>query len=140
MNHVAQPDKTLPCAIPRTLAFKIAGRMFPIDPRDFIGQHLPNNATTCRADNLVATDEPSLGSLFRWSLGDPFFKSNLVVFHLGNSTHPSVDPPRIGILSMVPTDAKTALKKAVQDAHANGGNFECIFLLPLLDVPYEHLF
>lgn len=99
--------------------------MFPIDPRDLIGQHLPNDATTCVADNLVSTDPPRYGALFRWSLGDPFFRSNLVAFHYGNLEQPSLDPPMIGLLSMVPSNADDLLKQAVQDAVANGGNFEC---------------
>jgi hypothetical protein len=47
--------------------------MFPVDPRDFIGQFEPNDATSCVADNLVTTDPPRFGALFRWSFGDPFF-------------------------------------------------------------------
>jgi hypothetical protein len=115
---------TLPCAIPRTLSFQIGGKIFPIDPRDFIGQQTKGDARTCVADNLVATDAPSIGALFRWSLGAPFFRSNLVAFHYGNLTHPSVDPPRIGILSMVPSNADDLLKQAVTDALNDGGNFE----------------
>ncbi|KAL0572046.1 hypothetical protein V5O48_009904, partial [Marasmius crinis-equi] len=49
---------------------------------------------------------------------------NLVAFHYGNLTHPSVDPPRIGLLSRVPTDADAKLTQAVNDAKTNGGNFE----------------
>jgi hypothetical protein len=49
--------------------------MFPVDPRDFIGQFEPNDATTCIADNIVPTDPPHFGSVFRWSFGDPFFRS-----------------------------------------------------------------
>ncbi|KAK7453240.1 hypothetical protein VKT23_011916 [Stygiomarasmius scandens] len=114
---------TLPCNIPRTLAFQIGGKMFPVDPRDFIGEGA-NDGQTCVADNLVATDPPRRGALFRWSLGDPFMKSNLVAFHYGNLTHPSVDPPRIGFLSMVPENADALLIEAVNDAQANGGSFE----------------
>ncbi|KAF9015426.1 aspartic peptidase domain-containing protein [Cyathus striatus] len=114
----------MPCAIPRTLSFQIGGKIFPIDPRDFIGQHTKGDATTCVADNLVATDPPNIGALFRWSLGAPFFRSNLVAFHYGNLTHPSVDPPRIGILSMVPSNADDLLKQAVTDALNDGGDFE----------------
>jgi hypothetical protein len=115
---------TLPCATPRTLSFQIGGKIFPIDPRDFIGQQAKGDATTCVADNLVATDPPSIGALFRWSLGAPFFRSNLVAFHYGNLTHPSVDPPRVGILSMVPSNVDDLLKQAVTDALNDGGNFE----------------
>jgi hypothetical protein len=115
---------TLPCSTPRTLAFQIGGKRFPVDPRDFIGPSKAGDTTTCIADNLVSTDPPSQGALFRWSLGDPFLKSNLVAFHYGNLTHPSVDPPRIGFLSMVPADAGNLLTQAVVDAQKNGGNFE----------------
>ncbi|KAK0202190.1 aspartic peptidase domain-containing protein [Desarmillaria ectypa] len=120
----ANSQAVLPCATAHTLSFQIGGKMFPIDPRDFIGDLSSGDATNCVADNLVSTDPPSRGSLYRWSLGDPFFKSNLVAFHYGNLTHPSVDPPRVGILSTVPDNADTLLQQAVQDAEANGGNFE----------------
>ncbi|KAK0221428.1 aspartic peptidase domain-containing protein [Armillaria fumosa] len=120
----ASSQAILPCATAHTLSFQIGGKMFPIDPRDFIGDLSSGDATSCVADNLVSTDPPGRGSLYRWSLGDPFFKSNLVAFHYGNLTHPSVDPPRVGILSTVPDNADSLLQQAVQDAEANGGNFE----------------
>ncbi len=50
--------------------------------------------------------------------------SNLVAFYYGNLTHPSVDPPRIGFLSMVPDDANVILQTDITQAKANGGNFE----------------
>ena len=56
-------------------------------------------------------------------------------------THPSLDPPRIGFLSQVPTNASALLTEAVEDAKDNGGNFESalVFLLssppPLYLVP-----
>ncbi|KAJ7680759.1 aspartic peptidase domain-containing protein [Mycena polygramma] len=115
---------TLACAKAHNLAFKIGGQMFPIDPRDLPGPASPNDASTCVIDNVVATDAPGIGALFRWSLGDPFMKSNLVAFHYGNLTHPSQDPPRIGFLSQVPANAAALLTQAVQDAVENGGNFE----------------
>ncbi|KAG7445536.1 acid protease [Guyanagaster necrorhizus] len=124
----ADSQAILPCATAHTLSFQIGGKMFPIDPRDFIGDLSSGDATNCVADNLVSTDPPSLGSLYRWSLGDPFFKSNLVAFHYGNLTYPSVDPPRVGFLSTVPDNADSLLQQAVQDAEANGGNFECVLL------------
>ncbi|KAJ3558958.1 hypothetical protein NM688_g626 [Phlebia brevispora] len=96
---------TFPCATPHTLAFQIGGNMFPVDPRDFVAPNATGDATT-------------------WSLGDPFFKSNTVVFYYGNLTNPSVDPPRIGFLSMVPQNASTLLQNAVQEAQADGGIFE----------------
>ncbi|KAI0313848.1 acid protease [Amylostereum chailletii] len=117
-------DPTYPCLTPHNLSFQFGGKMFPIDPRDFVSQDKSGDAKTCIANNVVATDAPSYGALFSWSLGDPFFKSNLVVFYYGNMTHPSVDPPRIGFLSMVPTNADAELSDAVNQAVANGGNFE----------------
>ncbi|KAF9483409.1 acid protease [Pholiota conissans] len=106
----------VPCNVPRTLEFQIGGQMFPIDPRDFISQLDLENAIDCQADNLVPADPSAYGALFRWSLGTPFFKSNFVAFHYGNLTHPSVDPPRIGFLSRVPSNAGVLLQNAVRDA------------------------
>ncbi|KAF9049443.1 aspartic peptidase domain-containing protein [Rhodocollybia butyracea] len=116
-NAVAE----LPCTAAHTLAFQIGGQMFPIDPRDFISDSTATNTKTCQASNIVGTDPPSVGALFRWSLGDPFMKSTLVAFHYGNLTHPSVDPPRIGFLSTVPADASALLTQAVDDAQSAGG-------------------
>lgn len=121
-NSNAQP--TYPCATPHSLAFQIGGQMFPIDPRDFVSQDKSGDATTCIANNVVSTDPPSNGALFSWSLGDPFLKSNLVVFYYGNLTHPSVDPPRIGFLSTVPQNASSILQDTVQSAQQDGGQFE----------------
>ncbi|OBZ68749.1 Pepsin-2B [Grifola frondosa] len=64
------------------------------------------------------------GCAVSWSLGDPFLKSTMVVFYYGNLTHPSLDPPRMGFLSLVPADAGTLLEQAVQDAQQDGGVFE----------------
>ena len=121
-NSNASP--TLSCNSSHTLAFEIGGQLFSVDPRDFLSQQNPGNASTCVASSVVSTDPPSFGALFRWSLGDPFLKSNLVAFYYGNLTHPSVDPPRIGFLSMVPSNASALLAGAVTDASQNGGNFE----------------
>nr|GAT49688.1 predicted protein [Mycena chlorophos] len=115
---------TIACAAAHNLTFQIGGKMFPVDPRDLITPADTNNAQTCVVDAVVATDPPSVGALFRWSLGDPFFKSNLVIFHYGNLTNPSVDPPMIGFLSQVPADAVELLNQAVSSAVADGGNFE----------------
>jgi len=118
---------TLPCDVPHTMAFSIGGKMFPVDPRDFIGPVKDGDTTTCVADNLVATDRPSRGALFSWSLGDPFLKSNLVAFHYGNLSHPSVDPPRMGFMSLVPNNADALLNQAVDDAEANSGRFDSTY-------------
>ncbi|KAJ4490275.1 aspartic peptidase domain-containing protein [Lentinula aciculospora] len=123
-NYNPSSTNSLPvldCTAAHTLAFQIGGQMFPVDPRDFISDTKATNTKTCEADNVVATDPPSVGALFRWSLGDPFLKSTLVAFHYGNLTHPSVDPPRIGFLSMVPNNADALLTQAVEDAQSAGG-------------------
>ncbi|KAJ7045952.1 aspartic peptidase domain-containing protein [Mycena alexandri] len=120
---------TVACAKAHNLTFKIGGQLFPIDPRDLVGSQSKNEARTCVVDNLVGTDAPDIGTLFRWSLGDPFMKSNLVVFHYGNLTNPSQDPPRIGFLSQVPTNASALLAQAVQDALEDGGHFENTLVL-----------
>jgi len=112
-----------PCATPHTLAYQIGGKMFPVDPRDFATSDHPGDATNCSAQNLVSTDAPSSGALYSWNIGAPFFRSNLVVFYFGNLTHPSVDPPRIGFLNTVPSNADELLKQAVQRAQANQGRF-----------------
>ncbi|EMD40177.1 hypothetical protein CERSUDRAFT_104024 [Gelatoporia subvermispora B] len=114
---------TLPCSSAHTLAFQIGGTLFPVDPRDFVSQNDTGDAENCVADNLVATDPPSVGTLFSWSLGDPFLKSTMVVFYYGNLTHPSVDPPRMGFMSMVPSNASTLLQDAVDSAQEDGGVF-----------------
>lgn len=49
--------------------------------------------------------------------------SVLVAFYYGNLTHPSQNPPRVGLLSTVPADSGDALREAVQMAAAAGGFF-----------------
>ncbi|KAF5367290.1 hypothetical protein D9615_010453 [Tricholomella constricta] len=118
-----------PCNEPHTLAFQIGGKMFPVDPRDFVNQEFIDSVSLCSA-NLVATDPPAEGRyLYSWSLGDPFLKSVLASYHYGNLTHPSRDRPRMGFLSTVPSDADDKLKAAVAAAAKNGGNF------PMLSEP-----
>ncbi|KAG6872371.1 hypothetical protein C0995_010290 [Termitomyces sp. Mi166 len=121
-DTASENSPPIPCDMPHSLSFQIGGKMFPVDPRDFIS--ISEDDTTCTAGNLLVTDPPSSGTLFRWSLGDPFMKSNLVAFYYGNLTHPSVDPPRIGFLSTVPGNADDLLGQAVQDAKNNGGILE----------------
>ena len=57
--------------------------------------------------------------------------SNLVAFYYGNLTHPSVDPPRIGFLSMVPDNASSIVQSVVSQAQANGGMFGS------MPIPYD---
>ncbi|TFK91305.1 acid protease [Polyporus arcularius HHB13444] len=118
------------CSIPHNLSFQIGGVQFPVDPRDFAqpaavrpGTVYPNEVARC-SPALAATDPPGAGGfMYSWSLGDPFLKSALVAFSYGNMTHPSQDPPRVGLLSTVPSDAGTALEKAVASAVYHGGVF-----------------
>ncbi|KAF5391271.1 hypothetical protein D9757_001965 [Collybiopsis confluens] len=110
------------CMTPHTLAFRIGGAMFAVDPRDLFWES--KNGTDCHL-NVVPTDVPmrsdagsgQRGYLFSWNLGDPFLKrlgsttlyhaplstgfcgSVWAAFYYGNTTHPSVDPPRIGLKS-----------------------------------------
>jgi len=129
---------TLACAQAHSLAFKIGGQMFPIDPRDLPSPADGDEASSCVISNLVSTDAPGIGALFRWSLGDPFMKSNLVAFHYGNLTHPSQDPPRIGFMSQVPSNASALLTQAVQKALADGGDFETtVYLAPTVSAKLE---
>ncbi|KAH9476110.1 Cathepsin E-B [Psilocybe cubensis] len=115
-----------PCSIPHTLAFKIGGQMFPVDPRDFVSQAFQNNVKTC-SSNLVATDAPSVGGYqFGWSLGTPFLKGVLSAYYYGNLTYPSQDPPKMGFLSTVPTDADQRLRDAVAAAAKADDNFPAI--------------
>ncbi|KAK0451304.1 aspartic peptidase domain-containing protein [Desarmillaria tabescens] len=108
------------CSTPHTLAFQIGGKMFPVDPRDFIVQAHADNVDICTA-NIAATDTPVLGEgpLYSWCLGDPFLKGVLSAFHYGNLSYPSVDSPRIGLLSTVPEDASDKLIEAVREASSS---------------------
>jgi len=105
-----------------SLAFSIGGKLFPVDPRDFINQASDNELTNC-APNVVQTDAPveGQGYQYSWSLGDPFLKSVLATFYYGNITYPSVDPPCIGLMSTVPADAGTQLKSVIASAIKDNG-------------------
>ncbi|ETW75583.1 aspartic peptidase [Heterobasidion irregulare TC 32-1] len=116
---------TYPCGEAHTLAFKIGGKMFNVDPRDFGSQTYINSVDQC-SPNLVATDPPGEGFLYSWSLGDPFLKSALVSFYYGNLTYPSKDAPRIGLLSTVPDDAAVQLQSAVSAAASSNGNLPVV--------------
>lgn len=72
-NATAKP--LVPCSVPHTMAFQIGGKMFPVDPRDFISSVDSKNTQDCVASSMVSGDAPSKGALFSWSLGDPFLKS-----------------------------------------------------------------
>ncbi|KAG2034810.1 acid protease [Suillus americanus] len=120
------------CSFPHTLAFQIGGRMFPVDPRDFINQVRSGNAQVCGA-NLAQTDVPVLGGggyLYSWSLGDPFLKGVLAAFHYGSFTGLSQDSPRIGFLSTVPSDASQRLEDAISAASADQYDLPGTKMLP----------
>ncbi|KAF7306019.1 Peptidase A1 domain-containing protein [Mycena chlorophos] len=119
---------TFACSTPHTLAFKIGGQMFAVDPRDLVVQASEGEVTDCNA-NLFPTDQPQVGTGYQysWSLGDPFIKNVVAAFYYGNMTYPSVDPPRIGLLSTVASNAGALLGSAVQSAANNGGNFVSTF-------------
>ncbi|KAK0199626.1 aspartic peptidase domain-containing protein [Desarmillaria ectypa] len=111
------------CSTPHTLAFQIGGKLFPVDPRDFVVQAYADNVDICTA-NIAATDTPVLGKgLYSWCLGDPFLKGVLSAFHYGNLSYPSVDSPRIGLLSTVPEDASDKLIEAVRAASDSSNLF-----------------
>ena len=65
---------SVPCTTTHSLAFEIGGKVFPVDPRDFISAN-SGDTTNCVASNVVAGDAPGKGALFSWNLGDPFLKS-----------------------------------------------------------------
>ncbi|KAG6333102.1 hypothetical protein ID866_5985 [Astraeus odoratus] len=113
------------CSTPHTLAFQIGGKLFPVDPRDFVKQVHAGDVNTCAA-NLAATDVPvgnGSGYLYSWNLGQPFLKGVLASFYYGSLSRPSEDPPRIGLLSTVPSDAGELLKQVVQFAEATYHDF-----------------
>ncbi|KAJ7072047.1 aspartic peptidase domain-containing protein [Mycena amicta] len=116
---------TFACSTPHTLSFKIGGKMFPVDPRDFASQAQDGELRDCTA-NVFQTDPPEEGGGYQysWSLGDPFLKGVLAAFYYGNLTHPSVDPPRIGLLSTVPENAGELLQSAIASAISNNGGNE----------------
>ena len=121
--YAANPssDPTLPCSSAHDLVFQIRGKKLPVDARDFVSQDDARDATTCVANNVVSTDPPSTGALFSWNLGDPFLKSNMVIFYYGNLTPPSVDTPRIGFVSTVPDNAILRHAAAVRAGQSSGG-------------------
>ena len=88
-NATANSLPTFPCADAHTVSFQLGGVNFPVDPRDFVAQNKTGDAETCVASRIVSTDAPSTGSLFSWSLGDPFFRSYVLLemLHLANTDY-----------------------------------------------------
>ncbi|KAF9223072.1 acid protease [Gyrodon lividus] len=116
------------CSPPHTLAFQIGGKVFPVDPRDFVNQIHSGDPDLCAA-NLVATDVPVVGGsgyLYSWNLGDPFLKSVLAAFHYGSLIRPSQNPPRIGLLSTVDPNAGKQLCDDKHDAESEHADYPMI--------------
>jgi len=128
LNQFDGPNNSFDCSVAHNLTFQIGGGFFSVDPRDFASPVNPSPDGSMRCSPaLAATDPPGNGGfLYSWSLGDPFLKSALVAYYYGNLTHPSQDPPRIGLLSTVPGDVNSELQKAVQAAVADAGVFPAI--------------
>ncbi|KAF8530176.1 acid protease [Hysterangium stoloniferum] len=121
----ASPNTICETLIPVHLTFLIGGKLFPVDPRDFLGGQ---TTSRCIADSLAVRDPPSPGGLMSWTFGTVFMKSALVAFYFGNLTNPAADPPRMGFLSTVPSDADAALQSDVQSALTNPSGFLTIYL------------
>ncbi|KAF9531489.1 aspartic peptidase domain-containing protein [Crepidotus variabilis] len=126
INKKLGNDGLFQCSQPHTLAFEIGGKLFSVDPRDFVSQQFKDNVDAC-VSNLAPTDPPKVGNyLFSWSLGTPFLKSVVASFYYGNITYPSKDEPRMGFLSTVPDNAGDLLKAAVVTAKNGAKNFPAI--------------
>ena len=68
-----------------------------------------------------------------------FFFSTLTTCYYGNLTYPSKDPPKMGFLSTVPSDASSKMQSAVSAAAKANNNFPSMFFffknLILLGLP-----
>jgi hypothetical protein len=71
---------------------------------------------------------PIRASVLRFMLRLSSYFRVLSAYYYGNLSFPSVDPPKIGLLSTVPTDASQQLKAAVTTA-SKAGNFPGAFFL-----------
>ncbi|KAM5543418.1 hypothetical protein V8D89_002669 [Ganoderma adspersum] len=90
------------CNGSHTLSFQIGGKLFPVAPQDLV-----TKTTRGCAVNVEAIDSPRSNlTLYSWRLGAAFLRSNLVAFHYGDPTNPSVEPPRMGF--MVSSDARSS--------------------------------
>ena len=68
------PNRLFPCSEPHTITFSIGGKLFPVDPLDFIQQVSENNVVTCTS-RLGSMNPPVLtGYQSSWILGDLFLK------------------------------------------------------------------
>lgn len=114
------------CAHAHNLTFQIGGKLFPLDPRDFYTND-GRTATECTSsvqDRRLSSSSSGRekSAPYNWTLGVPFLKSNAVVFYFGNLTHPSADPPKVGLVSLVPEDAGALLQEAGGEAGGASAN------------------
>ncbi|KAH8809518.1 aspartic peptidase domain-containing protein [Flagelloscypha sp. PMI_526] len=115
------PAETFPCDTPHMLAFEIGGRMFPVDPRDFISQAFENQVELCTA-NLVDTDVPVLSEEGGCSIHEKRYNILLLWKHYT----PFNGSPRMGFKSTVPLDAGERLKAAIEQTKGKRKiNSEC---------------
>ncbi|KIJ46017.1 hypothetical protein M422DRAFT_778570 [Sphaerobolus stellatus SS14] len=104
-NFNSSNGPSFDCTKAVQLTYVIGGKQFPVDPRDFVGHQ---EIKDCTISTVGPTDAPSEGNL------------TLTAFYFGNLTHPSVDPPRIGFLSTVPSNAADLFNTAVAADQKNG--------------------
>ena len=55
--------------------------------------------------------------------------STLATFYYGNMSYPSKDPPKLGFLSTVPSDASSRMQSAASAAAKANNNFPGMFSL-----------
>ena len=78
--------------------------MFSIAPLDLVTQTRRGCAVNVEA---IADSLSSNLTLYSWRLGAAFLRSNLVAFHYGDPTNPSVEPPRMGFM-LSSSDARSS--------------------------------
>ncbi|PIL23083.1 hypothetical protein GSI_14391 [Ganoderma sinense ZZ0214-1] len=125
IQHALGSDLYLDCSKPYNLTFQIGGKLFPVDPRDFYTSLGGGNTARCSPnveDRSLSLSYDEQKAPYNWTLGVPFLKSNAVVFYFGNLTHPSADPPKIGLVSFVPEDVGELLQSAVSKAEGATAN------------------
>ncbi|KAF9013601.1 hypothetical protein BDZ89DRAFT_1046771 [Hymenopellis radicata] len=96
------------------LTFEIGGKMFPVDPRDFISQ-ADADSTDARIATIAVTDTPQCGQAICihvvWTPLCVSFPKSHISFQ---------DPPSIGFLSTMPEDAAARpFMKALDEANGN---------------------
>ena len=92
------------CNGSHTLSFQIGGEMFSIAPQDLVAQTKRGCAVNVEG---IADSLSSNLTLYSWRLGAAFLRSNLVAFHYGDPTSPSVEPPLMGFM-LSSSDARSS--------------------------------